>query len=145
MAGESLLADPGVRDILNRLKRAVEGSRQAMRDSGILKACMTCDREEGGSCCGAGLEDKYDGILLLINLLAGVPLPGKRQDSGSCLFLGSRGCLLLARHVICVNYLCRKITDGTPHEGLTALREREGEELNLLFRLHERTRRVLCE
>lgn len=106
---------------------------------------MSCDRQEGGSCCGAGLEDKYDGILLLINRLAGIAVPGRRQDPGNCFFLGEKGCLLLARHVICVNYLCKKITDRVAHEALIDLREREGEELNTLFQLHERILRLLSQ
>lgn len=141
--GDRLLADPGIRDLMDRVRRAVRGSHEVMRDLGILRACMSCEREEGGSCCGKGLEDKYDGLLLLINRMAGVALPEHRSDPRSCFFLGEKGCLLLARHVICVNYLCKKITDLVPHEKLISLREREGEELDAVFRLHERVRRGL--
>ncbi|MBA7644220.1 hypothetical protein ES703_51962 [subsurface metagenome] len=91
--------------------------------------------------CSMGI--KYDGWLLLINLLLDVRLPKKRHDKESCFFLGEGGCLLKARHVICVNYLCKKITDQIDPHKLNALREKEGVELDILFLLNERLKIVL--
>jgi hypothetical protein len=45
--------------------------------------------------------------------------------------------------VICVNYLCNKITDRINPQKLKALREKEGIELDILFRLNERLKKVL--
>ena len=57
------------------------------------------------------MEDHYDGVLLLINLLLGVSIERERRDEQSCPFLGSTGCRLAARDHVCVNYLCLKIRD----------------------------------
>lgn len=140
--GRRLFEDRTITDLLARLQRDIQGSRKEMTAAGIVDLCRECELNEGGSCCGAGLENKYDGWLLLINLLLNVRLPEKRHDPKSCFFLGNTGCMLQARHVICVNYVCKKITDRIDPEAIKALREKEGEELNALFLLHERIKGV---
>lgn len=139
----SLIQDKPIVDYLTRIEDAIQTSHKEMRETGILDICRDCEKNEGGSCCGAGLENKYDGWLLLINLLLDVRLPKKRHDKESCFFLGEGGCLLKARHVICVNYLCKKITDQIDPHKLNALREKEGIELDILFLLNERLKAVL--
>lgn len=136
------LKDRSIVDLLNRLEKAIHASRSEMTAAGLEKICRECEQEEGGSCCGAGLENKYDWELLLINLFLDVNLPKKRHDPGGCYFLGETGCLLQARHVICVNYVCKKITDLIDSRKLNTLREKEGEELNTLFLLHERIKKM---
>ncbi|OPX37437.1 MAG: hypothetical protein B1H12_04910 [Desulfobacteraceae bacterium 4484_190.2] len=140
-----LIQDKPIVDYLKRLVDAIQASHKEMGEAGILDICMDCEKNEGGSCCGAGLENKYDGWLLLINRLLDVRLPRKRHDKESCFFLGESGCLLKARHVICVNYLCKKITDRIDPDKLNALREKEGIELDILFLLNERLKRILRE
>lgn len=134
--------DRTIIDLLDRLKKAIQTSHEEMTAAGIVDLCRECERNEGGSCCGAGLENKYDGWLLLINLLLNVKLPKKRHDPESCFFLGETGCLLLARHVICVNYVCNKIADRIDPQAIKALREKEGEELNTLFLLNENVKKI---
>jgi hypothetical protein len=136
------LKDRSIVDLLNELKKAVHDSHSEMTGAGIAKICRECEQDEGGSCCGAGLENRYDWELLLINLLLDVNLPQKRHDPESCYFLGKTGCLLQARHVICINYVCKKITDLIDPRKLNKLREKEGEELNTLFLLHERIKKM---
>jgi hypothetical protein len=140
--GSRLLEDGAVSDLLRRLDQAVLASAKAMADAGIAHICRACDRVEGGACCGAGLENRYDGWLLLINLLLGATLPEERIDPRGCFFLGPSGCRLKARHVICVNYLCKKITERIDPELLRDLRGHEGNELDTLFRLHERVKQL---
>jgi hypothetical protein len=140
---DSLLEDPEVREMLSRFREAAESSHKAMVDIGIFEECRHCEEEEGGACCGRGLEDRYSGILLLINLLLGRELPKERYNSKSCFFLTDRGCSLLARHVICVNYICKKITKKIDAEKINFLREKEGRELETLFRLNEKIRAIL--
>jgi hypothetical protein len=143
--GETLGHDGAVSRLLARLEREIEDSRTAMRAAGVTLACRACEEMEGGSCCGAGIERKYDGYLLLINLMLGVELPEERLEPGSCFFLGGEGCRLKARDVICINYLCKKITDQVEPGGLALLREAEGAELHTLFRLQERVKELLRE
>ena len=141
--GGLFLRDERSATLLNRLKGAVRASRTAMAVAGVMDECRTCEEREGGSCCGAGLENKYDGTLLLTNLLLGIQLPKRRSDPPSCLFLGPDGCLLIARQVICVNYLCRKIEDRINPSKIAVLREKEGVELECLFHLIEHIREKL--
>lgn len=139
---ERLWKDKALLDNLSRLRNAIRVSRREMARIGIRRICSECEEREGGSCCGAGLEDRYDGGLLLINLLLNIRLPKIRHDLESCFFLGEAGCLLYARHVICINYLCKRITSHIDPKEINSLREKEGQELENLFLLHEGVKRV---
>lgn len=139
---DQVLAEEETTRLGNRLKAAIRRSRRTMAESGILEACGDCE-QNGGSCCGAGLENHYTDLLLLINLLLGVEIPSKRLDSRSCLFLGEQGCRLLARHVLCINYLCHGITSRLDPSRVAALRADEGAEIHLLFRLNERFHKIV--
>ena len=141
--GSRLLRERSIIDPLEKLRRAIFTSRNEMVSAGIVQLCRNCEDNEGGSCCGVGLENKYDGWILLINLLLNVRVPQKKRDRKSCFFLGETGCVLLARHVICVNHLCKKITDHVDPQKIMALREKEGEELNTLFLLHDQIKRTI--
>jgi hypothetical protein len=141
-SGDLFLKDEKIAGLLSQFKSAVEASRQEMNKTGVVALCRECDQEEGGSCCGKGLENKYDGWLLLINRLLGVELPRVRQQADGCFFLGEKGCLLVARHVICINYMCKKITKNIQPSALNTLREMEGAEINCLFMLNEQVKRV---
>ncbi|MFH1488900.1 MAG: hypothetical protein ABII06_08350 [Pseudomonadota bacterium] len=139
--GEGLLRDDIILDLLGRLKDAIHASRAEMVRAGIVNECKTCEETESGSCCGKGIENRYSPTLLLINVLLGQDLPDKRTAENNCFFLGSKGCTLLARHVICVNYLCKKVSDRINPLKIASLREKEGEELTLLFLLNEEVRK----
>ncbi len=136
-----LLEDQRLEDLLEALKNAVDRSRDEMLRTGIVGLCRECEEKEGGSCCGAGLEKHYSGVLLLINRLLGVALPHQREEPSSCFFLSSTGCRLVARHVLCINYVCNKITSRIKPDQLAALREAEGEEILLLFQVNEKMKR----
>ncbi len=138
-----LRRDPEVARLLPRLADARAASHTAMAATGMIEICRLCEEEEGGSCCGAGIEDRYDGVTLLINLLLGAELPRERRAAADCHFLGDRGCRLPARHVICVNFVCEQISEAIPVERMGALRLREGEELDVAFLLHARLTRLL--
>lgn len=141
--GRALLKDGEIADLLKNLREAVTACRREMAQTGIVEICGRCDREEGGSCCGVGIENRYDARLLLINLLLGVNLPEERRRPDACFLSGENGCLLMARHVICINYLCKNVTDQIEPSKIAALREKEGAEVNALFVLHERIKTVL--
>ncbi len=141
--GDMLLRDERTAALLSQLREAVHASRTAIVASGVADECRICEEREGGSCCGAGVEDKYDHTLLLINLLLGIQLPKQRLNRPSCLFLGPDGCLLMARQVICINYLCKKIENRVEPSKITALRAKEGVELEYLFLLNERIKEQL--
>lgn len=141
--GKALRCDPRIGELLMNLKQKMASSRKAMYDSGVVAACRFCEEEDGGSCCGRGIEDKYTPVLLLMNLLVGGSLPVQRYQANGCYFLGREGCCLEARHVICVNYLCRKIQNTIPLSDLIHLQEVNGEELEMVFMLNEAIKKFI--
>ena len=141
--GEALRADPGICAQLRELSGRVEASSSLCLLSGVARACRLCDREEGGSCCGAGIEDRYTSELLLINLMLGVTLPESRNSANSCHFWGERGCVLPARDILCINYLCLRLQQTIAREKLFQLQEANGLEMELLFTLHDRIRNFI--
>ena len=140
---DRFVKDPEILGLIHRLKKAIYASRNEMLKIGMVDECRECEEKGGGSCCGAGMEDWYDAVILLINLLLGIELPKTRYDPASCLFLGPNGCLLLAREVVCINYLCNKIVEHIDAKKIASLREKEGVELELLFVLGERIRKII--
>lgn len=141
--GELLAREEAVCGLKERLKGSIEETWKLMAEFGVVDACGRCDTEEGGSCCGRGIEDKFDATMLLMNLLMGVTLPGSRERADSCYFLKKDGCSLKVRLVLCVDYLCPKILAWLPHDELVRLQEVSGEELVTGFMLYDAIKRFL--
>lgn len=141
--GEALRDDPAVAARLEDLLSKADATFSVMVDVGVVETCRHCDEEEGGSCCGAGIEKRYGAVLLLLNLLLGCSLPTSRSVWNGCLFLGPRGCTLKIRHVLCVNYLCAKVCERLTHEGRMLLQDVSGEELDATFAVHEAVKRFM--
>jgi hypothetical protein len=141
--GDALAKDPGVCNLRKSLDVRIAVTNKLMVDLGVYAECKYCEEEEGGSCCGAGIENKYNPILLLANLVLGRSLPDARHCTDSCYFLGKNGCLLKVRHVLCVNYLCRKIQNALMPENLRRLQHAIGEELDTVFLFHERIKKLV--
>ncbi len=128
--GQYLMADPDVVNALDNLRRAIEQSWDLMRRLRVVECCSICATEqEGGGCCGAGIENWYDEYVLLMNLMLGRPIPGKRFDETGCLFLGPNGCLLMARFHFCINYLCHRIKEQLNRQELEELTAQNGKEI----------------
>ena len=135
--GDSLREDPSIRTLLNKLQECIENTKDSMLNLGVVAECKHCEEQEGGSCCGTGIENKYDVELLLVNLLLEASLRNQQPSQNSCYFLGEKGCKLTARHVLCVNYMCQKLQKKLAREQLISLQTCAGEELDTLFILHE--------
>jgi hypothetical protein len=177
--GHVLLQDEEIRARLIHLDENIESTWKEMLSSGVVRECSDCALKEG-SCCGAGMENRYDEAPLLINLLLGRALcsqasaeetsryviassvsdkpilqdgiasPSARKDKNggahdtpSCYLLGENGCLLRAREVICVNYLCDRIYRNIEKEKLIHLQRTAGNELNSLFLLEQSIKKRL--
>lgn len=141
--GDQLLARSHIRDLLSRLRQSIDATQQSMFILGIMEQCRHCDEEGGGSCCGAGIENKYSVVLLLINLFLGGSLPQRRYDANGCFFAGEQGCTLKARHVLCVNYLCSRIERALPPDRIIMIQRIAGNELECLFMLHEAIKKFI--
>jgi hypothetical protein len=140
---ERLKRDSGIARLMSELESHWSSSWRVMEETGIVACCRHCEEAEGGSCCGRGIENKYNETLLLLNLLFGVVLPDVRSRPDSCFFLGDCGCLLRIREVLCVNYLCAAIQKRLSLEELARVQETIGHELDTVFVLQEAVRRIL--
>lgn len=136
--GESLMKDRRISDLIERLERNLENSRECMHELGIFRACAFCDETSPeGSCCSRGLERKYSPVLLLMNLLLGVEMPASRLRADSCYFLAATGCSLKVRHMLCIDYLCPDLEESLGRKSLIQIQTVSGEEIESAFLLHE--------
>ena len=106
-----LVEDRTVNNCLNEYRKHIDATSSVMHHADIVKTCSACATGKAGSCCMHDVEEWYDPILLLINLLMEVEFPAFREIPGHCFFVGSHGCKLLARYAFCVNYLCPTLKD----------------------------------
>ena len=104
--GSALREDERVHELLENYRKTIVRTYEAMAEEGIVKACSQCAQGPSGSCCFEGVEDWYDPVLLLINLLLDVSLPSRREIPKACFFVGQDGCKLHGRYAFCVNFLC---------------------------------------
>ena len=141
--GDALKKEAQINNLLEDLERGVTNSRECMLDFRIVEICKRCDEEEGGSCCGAGMENKFDTFLLLINLLLGVTLPEHHLRPDSCYLLNDRGCILKVRLVLCVDFLCEKIHKELSRDELVRLQNISGEELLTGFKLYDAIKKFI--
>ncbi|MBN1655859.1 MAG: hypothetical protein JXA30_18985 [Deltaproteobacteria bacterium] len=113
---------------LARYRECIERTDRSMREIGIAGACSACAKK-AGSCCFREIENCYDRVALLVNLLLKAPLPEKREIEGNCYFLGERGCKLIARDSFCINYLCGKLKTDLGSSAVTRFSAVAGEEI----------------
>jgi hypothetical protein len=136
--GTALRKDRRVHDLIEDYRKAIARTHEAMAEEGVLKACSQCAQGSSGSCCFEGVEDWYDPVLLLINLLLDVPLPSQREVPKACFFVGPGGCKLRGRYAFCVNFLCPKLSTETRKGRLLRA---TGEELLCGWELEKELRR----
>jgi hypothetical protein len=136
--GSALRQDQKVSELIETYRKAIAGTYDAMAEEGVLKACSQCAQGSSGSCCFEGVEDWYDPILLLINLLLDVSLPSLREIPGACFFVGKEGCKLRCRYAFCVNFLCPKVRQEIKNGRLLRA---AGEELLCGWELEKEIRR----
>ena len=132
-----------INKLLAELEKCIKSSRESMMDLRIIEICKCCDEKEGGSCCGAGMENKFDTYLLLVNLLLGVSLPEYHVRTDSCYLLTDKGCILKMRLVLCIDFLCDKILNALSVEEHLRLQKISGEELVVGFRLYDGIKKFL--
>lgn len=135
-----LSADEEVRTLLDRYRESIEQTCLAMRSEGVGMACTACARENPSGCCFVGIEEGYDDILLLVNLLLNCPLPDTRSQAGSCFFVGSQGCRLFARYYFCLHYFCPLLTASLGDGRIGALQRQVGREVSTGWRLEQAVR-----
>ncbi len=139
--GDLLLRDGEIRELLTKLESAIDRTWNYMREIGVTDVCRVCAMETG-SCCKRWVEEEYDEVVLLINLLLGVDLPEERYREDLCFFCRENGCVLKAREVICVTFLCDRVLKRIGRKEIE-LQEIAGEELETCFLLQETIKKKL--
>lgn len=135
--GNTLRQDKELGVLLQKLSRKIESTKNAMLSAGIVRECADCAVHGEGTCCSARTASKCGSILILINLLMGTsPIP-QTHDPQLCRFLTEKGCLLMARPVICINFTCRRLRENISHEKIVRVQKIAGEELDTLFVIEE--------
>jgi hypothetical protein len=128
----SIFGDALKREIaegIQKYRTSISETYAQMDRRGITEACSICASKQKGSCCFQGAEEWYDHVTLLINLLMDVEIPRTREVLGGCLFVGSKGCKLLARNAFCVNYLCPNLAASMGEAEKRKLLSMSGNEL----------------
>ncbi|MCU0571416.1 MAG: hypothetical protein MUC41_00320 [Syntrophobacteraceae bacterium] len=138
--GEGLMADENVRALVLSYGAGIEETGAAMTREGIGAACSACARQHPSGCCFSDIESGYDDILLLLNLLLGCPLPEERKESGSCFFVGERGCRLVARYYFCLHYFCPELERSLGEGRIRALQQQVDQQLQTGWRAEEAVR-----
>lgn len=133
----SLLQNKDFRNLLINLDEKIENTRKKMIEIGVVRECADCAVNGEGTCCGMRTAYKCDSIILFINLLLGITFPFRIENPHLCFFLSKHGCLLRARPVICINYICNRLRNNIPHEKLVDLQNIAGEEITALFMIEE--------
>ena len=126
---EALTNQDGLGALFEMYRKAIRKTQEVMKQLRVVETCSVCACDRSGSCCFQGVEEWYDHVLLLINLVLGRQIPEVRELPGACLFVGSRGCKLIARHSFCVNYLCPNLKDLTKTPPMETLLSASGDEL----------------
>ncbi len=124
-----LLGDENIRKSLSDYQKNITATNSLMQHADIVKTCSACAEEKKGSCCMQEVEEWYDPILLLINLLMGAEFPESRDLPGHCVFVGNHGCKLIARYPFCVNYLCPRLKELLGPDQTQKLMTMAGKEL----------------
>lgn len=141
----SILHVPDVYPLLTSYESAITNTWKLMHSMDVVSHCRDCAINDGGSCCGKGIEDHFDVPLLLINRLMGVELPAQRWDEHGCWFLGPHGCSIKARHTLCVNFICKRLEAALSHEQLVALGDATVAETDAGFRLEEAIKKWILQ
>ncbi|MFP5212500.1 MAG: hypothetical protein ACLGPL_03900 [Acidobacteriota bacterium] len=143
--GKLLLADAEVSTLLDAYRERIDVTNGSMRDGGVYAACTECAEVNPAGCCFVGIEEGYDRVLLLVNLLMGRELPDAREVPGSCFFVGPRGCKLAARFYFCVHYLCDGLLKLLGPSGTKRLNGAVAQELAAGWDVEQAIRRKLKE
>ena len=133
--GQQLCCDPLASALLGQFAAAIADTTSARNSAGVALQCLRCHQDGGGTCCGSGIDEHHDALLLLVNLLLGAQIPPRRAAPEDCRFLGPAGCTLRARQVLCLNHICREAEDRVAVAGLASLRNMEGIEIMAQHRL----------
>ncbi len=143
--GGELMAESSIVTLLEKYRDAIEKTGVTMRTMGIDRECACCAEGTPGGCCFPGIAEGYDHLLLLINLLFGHSLPDTAEFAESCMFVGERGCKLLARYYYCVQFLCPRLHETLDLKDVEALLRLVGDEIHAGWELERLLRAWLTK
>jgi hypothetical protein len=137
---ERMFCDELICGLLAAYRDAILETGRLMEETGVIEACTRCAVEGPGSCCFQGIEEGYDYVLILINLLLSCDIPDTPEVQGSCFFVGENGCRLQGRFSFCLNYLCPDLQELIGPADRTRLLRTVGNELTAGWELEHALR-----
>ncbi len=143
--GETICTAAPLKGLVEDYARAAKQTWRLMEDMKFPGTCGECASRDTGSCCFEGVEEWYDAVLLLINLLLGASLPESREIKGHCFFVGTQGCKLRARDAFCVNFLCPELRARLGQRRVSLFNRTAGDELYRGWKLERAVRRSLLQ
>jgi len=132
--GQEILADARLAGLLRAYQEAIAQTNRLTAELGVEQLCLACAARDA-VCCFAGVENRYDQYLLLINLLIKGCLPLGAELVDSCFFCGPRGCRLTAKNSFCLNFFCPEICQALGEENMARLLRHVGRELGAQWEL----------
>ncbi len=139
-----LASDREIADIVTRYRVAIRETNELMVQQGVAKACSECASKAAGSCCFHGMEEDYDAIHLLINLLLGCKLETSTGRNGDCVFNSDRGCTLAAKCCFCLNFFCPQLIELLGPAGMETMRGAVRRETSTTWELDRAIRQWLA-
>ncbi|MHC1729986.1 MAG: hypothetical protein AB9866_28975 [Syntrophobacteraceae bacterium] len=137
LLGPACLRDERIGDQVRRYRESILQTDAMMLEMGVVEACSRCANSKG-SCCFTEMGESYGFLQLFVNLLLGSTLPEQADFSGTCHFVGNRGCKLQARHSFCLNYFCPDLKELLGEQEIMKIQRKVGEQLLIGWEL-ERT------
>lgn len=135
--GQACMSDERISDRVRLYQESILRTDSMMLETGVVEACARCAAAKG-SCCFTEMGESYGCLQLFVNLLLGLELPADADFTGTCHFVGARGCKLQARHSFCLNYFCPDLKDLLGEREIMKIQIQVGEQLFLGWEL-ERT------
>ena len=138
--GGDISRSENIAGLLACYRRAMEDTAMLNREMEVPATCSRCATGVAGGCCFQGIEEGYDHVLLLTNLLMGCSIPDSPEMPGSCFFVGKLGCKLVARFYFCLHYFCPDLKYSLGPSGISRLLGKLGAELQAGWELEQAIR-----
>jgi len=120
---ESIRRDEDLTAAVARLAAAGRRLNACMRAARMDKICRLCGEQTGGGCCSASVARQVDQWLLLANRLLGCEPTPRCEDFTTCCFLGTHGCSLAVKPMLCVQYDCHALLCSMDMQRLAQVRD----------------------
>lgn len=118
-------------DILPQLRQAACNLTGLMQTLRLGESCRLCAARPDGCCCSACMAANSNAALIALNLLLGAKIQLQTHPVDACCFLGTNGCLFIAKPIFCLNYYCLHLQENIPPSAMQLLQAATSQMLSL--------------